>query len=130
MSLGEKLKHFRKERRMKQKQLAETSGITQATLSRIESGKVHEVKSETLKRLAQVLGIAMEDLVDFEISESEKEKGEIDRVFDFIIRDPNFKYGTRLTTEELTTEAKRFLIELYEKATDRRLLRRDSENAK
>ena len=64
MSLGEKIKELREKRGMNQKQLAEASRITQATISRIEKGKVNQLKSEALKRLADALGSTVDYLVD------------------------------------------------------------------
>ena len=122
MSLGEKVKNLRKKKGMNQKQLAETSDITQATISRIESGKVNQLKSEALKRLAYALGVVMEDLVDLNPLEVKKEEEEIDRLLDFVIRDPDFKFGTRLSANEMSIEAKRFIVEMYQKATGRKLL--------
>jgi transcriptional regulator with XRE-family HTH domain len=64
MSLAEKVKQQREKLGMNQKQLAETSGITQATISRIESGQVKELKSGALKRLAAALRVTVDFLVD------------------------------------------------------------------
>lgn len=64
MSLAEKVKDLREKKGMNQKQLAEASNITQATISRIESGWVKELKSEALKRLAEALGVTVDYLVD------------------------------------------------------------------
>ena len=63
MSLGKKIKTLRGKRNMNQKRLAEISQITQATISRIESGQVKELKSEALKRLAVALGVPVDYLV-------------------------------------------------------------------
>jgi transcriptional regulator with XRE-family HTH domain len=63
MSLGEKVKALREKKGMNQKQVAEASSITQATISRIESGGVKELKSEALKRLAEALGVTVDYLV-------------------------------------------------------------------
>ena len=64
MSLEEKVRQLREQRGMNQKQLADASNITQATISRIESGQVKELKSEALKRLASALGVTVDYLVD------------------------------------------------------------------
>jgi transcriptional regulator with XRE-family HTH domain len=64
MSLGEKVKRAREKRGMNQKQLSLASGITQATISRLESGLVHELKSDALRRLAAALGVTVDYLVD------------------------------------------------------------------
>jgi len=63
MSLGGKVKELREKKGMNQKQLAEASDITQATISRIESGQVKQLKSEALKRLAEALGVTVDYLV-------------------------------------------------------------------
>lgn len=49
---------------MNQKQLADASQITQATISRIESGQVRQLKSEALKRLATALGVTVDYLIE------------------------------------------------------------------
>jgi transcriptional regulator with XRE-family HTH domain len=63
MPLGERVKERRSKLRMNQKQLAEACEITQATISRIESGKVNQLKSDALMRLAKVLGVTVDYLV-------------------------------------------------------------------
>jgi len=68
MELAEKITLLRKKRRMNQKQLAEASGLTQATISRIESGDVTELRTHTFKRLAEALGVT----VDYLIGKTEK----------------------------------------------------------
>ena len=107
---------------MTQEQLAEASGLTQATISRLESGEIDQLKSNALSRLATALGTSVDNLMSVESDKKQK----IDRVFDFVIRDPDFRYGTRLSGE-LDTEAKLFIIELYERATGRKLLDEESE---
>ncbi len=64
MFLGERVKQLRAKWGMNQKQLAEASRISQATISRIESGQVKELKSEALKRLAAALRVTVDYLVD------------------------------------------------------------------
>ena len=64
MPLAEKVKALRKKKNMNQKQLAVASGITQATISRIESGLVRDLKSRGLKQLATTLGVTVDYLVD------------------------------------------------------------------
>ena len=64
MSLGYKVKDLREKKGMNQQQVADTSGITQATISRIESGEIKQLKSEKLKGLAEALGVTVDYLVD------------------------------------------------------------------
>jgi transcriptional regulator with XRE-family HTH domain len=63
MSLEQKVRMLREKKGINQKKLAELSDLTQATISRIESGQVKELKSEALKRLANALGTTVDFLV-------------------------------------------------------------------
>jgi len=63
MSLGKRVTELRLKKGFNQKELADASGITQATISRIESEQVHQLKSEALKRLAKALGVTVDYLV-------------------------------------------------------------------
>ena len=64
MPLGYIVKELREKKDMNQKELSEASDITQATISRLEHGKVKQLKSEALKRLAGALGSTVDYLVD------------------------------------------------------------------
>lgn len=48
---------------MNQQELADRAGLTQATISRIESGRVEQLKSDALKQLAEALRVTMDYLV-------------------------------------------------------------------
>ncbi|MGA1839192.1 MAG: helix-turn-helix domain-containing protein [bacterium] len=63
LSLGELLKIQRKRLDMNQRQVARASGITPATISRLESGQIKELKSEALKRLADALNVTADYLL-------------------------------------------------------------------
>jgi transcriptional regulator with XRE-family HTH domain len=63
MSLGDKVKRCRLDQGMNQKQLAEASGITQATISRLESGKVNQLKSDAIVSLAKALKVSVDFLL-------------------------------------------------------------------
>ena len=64
VTLGEKVKKLREAKGMTQKQLADLSQITQATISRIESGEIAELSGERLKRLSRALNVTVDFLVD------------------------------------------------------------------
>ncbi|HMC82801.1 MAG TPA: helix-turn-helix domain-containing protein [Candidatus Polarisedimenticolia bacterium] len=57
MSLGQRIKDLRAVLDMKQKELAEASGISQSTLCRIESGSVKKIDPNSLRRLAEALEV-------------------------------------------------------------------------
>jgi transcriptional regulator with XRE-family HTH domain len=63
MALRERVKECREKKNWNQKQLADASGITQATISRIESGDVVQLKSESLRKVAGALGVTVDYLV-------------------------------------------------------------------
>lgn len=50
---------------MTQEQLAEATGVHRVTIARIETGDVSP-KAETLKRLADALGVLVDDLIEKE----------------------------------------------------------------
>lgn len=63
MSLGEYIKEKRNAKNWSQRDLANASGISNAEISRIESGKRKEPSSSVLKDIAIALDIQIEDLL-------------------------------------------------------------------
>lgn len=63
MSLREKVKELRRKKGINQKQLAEAYGVNSSTISRIENGQVRQLKSHTLKRVAEALSVPVDYLV-------------------------------------------------------------------
>jgi transcriptional regulator with XRE-family HTH domain len=86
MSLTEKVRCEREKLGMNQKQLAAASKITQATISRIESGQVKELKSEALKRLAAALRVTVDYLVDKTTELSSLDLLQSDPTAEYILR--------------------------------------------
>lgn len=62
-SLGINLKRIRKSRMMTMKELEKISGVTQATISCVETGSVQQVRLGTLKSLADALEVTADDLL-------------------------------------------------------------------
>lgn len=62
MILGHKVKRAREKKGWNQKQLAEETNLTQATISRIESGEIVESRTATLFSLMMSLGVSAEYL--------------------------------------------------------------------
>lgn len=63
-NLGKRLKYYREQIGLSQIDLSEKSGISQASIARIESGKQKNLKRETMKKLADGLGISLTQLMD------------------------------------------------------------------
>lgn len=61
-TIGERIQILREEKNLKQKDLAEMAGITEATLSRYENGK-REPRGEIVSRLANALNVSTDYLL-------------------------------------------------------------------
>jgi len=58
--LGEKIKTLRKEKNLSQIELAKKSGISRATLSKLENGNLTKISVATLDRVLGVLGFTID----------------------------------------------------------------------
>ena len=63
MSLGEYIAAKRKEKGWSQRDLATASNISNAEISRLESGKRKEPSPSVLKEIAKALGVPFEELL-------------------------------------------------------------------
>lgn len=63
MNFGEYLKNLRNENKLSQRELSEKSGVSNAEISRIESGERKKPSPIMLKAIAPYLGITYEDLL-------------------------------------------------------------------
>ncbi len=63
MPLGKTLKSLRQKRGLNQKSLSLLSGVSQATISRIEIGRVRQLRSRALKSLADALNVSVDFLM-------------------------------------------------------------------
>lgn len=63
MTIGERIKMFRKEKGLTQKELAEKLGVSASMIGQYETN-VRKPKFETLKNFSEALGINITDLID------------------------------------------------------------------
>ena len=63
MGIGITLREFRREHDLSQRELGEMCGLTHSAISRIESGERTRLQFETLRLMAQALGISVDELV-------------------------------------------------------------------
>jgi transcriptional regulator with XRE-family HTH domain len=109
------------------RQLAEQTGISNAYLSQLESGKRDNPHPNVLKELANYYGIPVIEFLKIAGYLDESNKTEetyeekIDRLFKYVTNNPKYKYGHRIKGE-VTPEIKKFVVEMYEKATKEKLL--------
>jgi transcriptional regulator with XRE-family HTH domain len=62
MHLGDRLKRERERKQWSQNELSRLSGVRQALISELESGKKRDTTGSVLKRLARALGVTMDYL--------------------------------------------------------------------
>lgn len=117
MTLGKRVQSKREELGMNQKQLADACGLTQATISRIESEQVNELKSEALKRLAGALGVTTDYLVGKTTQMKASDLIEADPDAKFIFR--NYEKLPKEGREELRTFVE-FLQSKHKKGKDKK----------
>jgi len=58
--LGEKIKNLRKEKGISQEELAKKSGISRATLSKLENGNLTKISVATFDKILGVLGYTID----------------------------------------------------------------------
>jgi len=123
---GEYLRGLRTEQRLSLREAEERAGVSISYLAQIEQGKRRPLGVDILKKLAPVYNVPIRNLLRVagyleegttELSEEE----EVEMVFQYVMNDPRYKSGTRIKGG-LTTEIKRFIVEMYEEATDKKLL--------
>ena len=101
------------------------TGVSSSYLSRIERGD-RPPGPNLLRKLAAAYNVDSEDLIrragllgrpDVQPDEAL----DVERAFQYVLSDPAFRVGTR-PDGPLSLNAKRFIVEMYERFTDKRLL--------
>ena len=124
LGIGQLLRQLRGNRSLRE--VSRLTGISDPYLSNLETG-ARRAGPKVLKRLATFYGVSVHDLLKragFLEDESETrmdEALEVDRAYDYVLADPRFRFGTR-PQGALTLEAKRFIVEMYDKLTGKHLL--------
>ncbi len=62
-NIGTKIQGLRKEANLTQEELAQKSGIPYTTLIKIEGGQVQNPTIKTIKKIADALGVSLDNLV-------------------------------------------------------------------
>ena len=100
----------------------ETSGaVSNAYLSQIEVGKRPPPKPAVLVALARVYGCSPEILFQHAGFSPSPPPSAVEIAYEQVLADRSFQFGTRFPGE-LNDDAKRIIIELYERATGKKLL--------
>jgi len=125
--LGDFLKKLRERKGVSLKKVEDDTGISNAYISQLETGVRKKLpNADRLKALADYYNVSIQQLLEkagyYEngaIEETQEQK--IEKAFLHVISDPTFKYGTRLKGK-YDLDGKRFIVEMYEKLTKKKLL--------
>ncbi|MGI2336843.1 MAG: helix-turn-helix domain-containing protein [Dehalogenimonas sp.] len=120
------LRNLRLEHNLSLREVQAKAGVSSSYLAQIEQGHKPRPSADILKKLAPIFDVPVRDLMKaagyLEEAASElSDKEEIEMAFRYVMSDPRYKSGTRLSGE-LTPDVKRFIVEMYEKATGKKLL--------
>jgi len=126
--LGKFLKELRQKKGVSLRDVEQSIGIASGYLSQLETGNRQKLPSPTrLRKLAGYYNVTVQELlqsagyIDAEdIVETREEK--IEKAFLHAITDANFHYGTRLKNSKQNLDTKLFIIEMYEKITNKKIL--------
>lgn len=130
--LGAFLRRLREAKGASLREVEDKTGVNNALIFQIESGeRKHLPSASVLGRLATYYNVSMSELLGqagylqkSDVGETDEQK--IERAFVHATSDPEFAFGTRLDGD-LDTSTKRYIIELYEKVTGRKILGEPSE---
>ena len=124
-TIGEMLKRLRGDTSLRA--IQRLSGVSNAYLSQVEKG-IRQPGPRLLRKLAALYGVGVQQLFrnagyldrvgkDPEVDEP----AEVERAYRYVLADPVFRVGTR-PRGPLSMESKRFIVELYERYSGKRLL--------
>jgi len=123
---GKYIRSLRQEHGLSLRAVGARAGVSSSYLAQIEHSRRRPPGPDILKRLAPVYDVPVRDLLKAaghleETGPGLSEEDEIELAFHYVMSDPRYKSGARVRGE-LTTDVKRFIVEMYEKATNKKLL--------
>lgn len=123
---GTYLRTLRKQKGLTLKKVERAAQVSNAYVSQIERGIRNPPHPDILNRLARVYEVPPRELLvaaGYLAEDREMEKKQkIEQAYKHVTSDPKYSHGTRLKAASLSLEAKRFIVEMYEKTTGRKLL--------
>ena len=116
---GRYLKSIRKQKGVSLLNVEKQTGISNAYISQLETGARRRLPTpERLRVLADYYNVSVKELLEKAgyhepkgIEETYKQK--IEKAYLHAVSDPKFNCGSKINPKELSTDAKRFIIELY-----------------
>jgi len=125
---GRYIKKMREDARLSLREAEAIIGISNSYLYQIERGERNPPKLEVLRKMAGAYGISLSALMAAAHIQEPQEheqfynEDELERAFEFVRKDKRFRFGTHMSGDSLTPEAKRFIVEMYQKLSDRKLI--------
>ncbi len=100
-------------------------GVSSSYLSQIERGD-RKPGSNVMRKLADLYNVDADELLkragrDGHIDPFSDEAMEVERAYQYVLADPVFRVGTR-PDGPITLKTKRFIVEMYERFANKRLL--------
>ena len=122
----EYIRKLRMDQHLSLRDVAAMTGVSVSYLTMIEHGRRGAPGVPILKKLAPLYKIPLRELMKSagyldEVAAVPSDDEEVNRAFEYVMSDPKYKSGTRLSGD-LTIDVKRFIVEMYERATDKKLL--------
>ncbi|MGI9102740.1 MAG: helix-turn-helix domain-containing protein [Terriglobales bacterium] len=120
------MRTLRRQRGLTLKQVEHAAGVSNAYISQFERGLRNPPHPDILNRLAKVYDVPARDLMVVagyltDDAEAEKRRS-IEKAYTHVVNDPEYHHGTRIKDSQLSLDVKRFIVEMYEKTTGRKLL--------
>jgi transcriptional regulator with XRE-family HTH domain len=124
--IGSYLRDLRNQKRLTLREVEKESGASGSYLSQVEQGK-RRPSADLLRKIASTYGASVRELLTIAgyLNEPEvriSDQDQVEWAFNCVLSDPDYKFGTSLGPQGLTLEAKRFIVEMYQKASGKKLL--------
>ena len=117
---------LRKQRGLTLKHVEKAAQVSNAYISQLERGLRNPPHPDILNRLAKVYEVPARELMvaaGYLPDDAELEnKRKVEQAYNHVISDPKYSHGTRLKGATVSLDVKRFIVEMYEKTTGRKLL--------
>ncbi len=106
------------------RQVERASGdvVSNVYLSQLELGRRSDPNPRFLVALAHVYNVPVRRLFEAAGYVDSPSATAIDVAFEQVLADPEFQFGTRFKESELDQPSKRTIVDLYQRATGKRLL--------
>ena len=123
---GEFMRDLRQKQRLSLRKVANQAVVSVTYLWQIEKGE-RTPSAEILKKLAPIYEVTVQELLKVAgyFEDAKEEATDLERLeaaFTLVETDQDYKFGTYMRGEELTPEAKKYIVEVYQRTTGRKLL--------